>query len=162
MHRSLIPLLDLAFAETNPGPLNRCSTSTGVDAPRVLQPLVAPAPELRGSCAPRWRACCARKPRCDARRARAAAGHVAPAAHDSRQGAGPRRRAIVALVASVEKAFQVLEAFRDTHRAMSMAEIARAAQLDRSATQRLVHTMEQLGYVRRLPDSTLYGLAPRC
>jgi len=64
-------------------------------------------------------------------------------------------------VGSVEKAFQVLETFRDTHRAMSMAEIARAAQLDRSATQRLVHTMEQLGYVRRLPASTLYGLAPK-
>ena len=64
-------------------------------------------------------------------------------------------------VGSVAKAFQVLEAFRDTHRTMSMAEIARAAQLDRSATQRLVHTMEQLGYVRRLPDSALYGLAPR-
>jgi IclR family pca regulon transcriptional regulator len=64
-------------------------------------------------------------------------------------------------VGSVEKAFQVLEAFRDTHRTMSMAEIARAAQLDRSATQRLVHTMEQLGYVRRLPDSALYGLAPK-
>ena len=64
-------------------------------------------------------------------------------------------------VGSVEKAFQVLEAFRDTHRTMSMAEIARAAQLDRSATQRLVHTMEQLGYVRRLPGSSLYGLAPK-
>ena len=64
-------------------------------------------------------------------------------------------------VGSVEKAFQVLEAFRDTHRTMSMADIARAAELDRSATQRLVHTMELLGYIRRLPDSTLYGLAPR-
>lgn len=64
-------------------------------------------------------------------------------------------------VGSVEKAFQVLEAFRDTHRTMSMAEIARAARLDRSATQRLVHTMELLGYIRRLPESTLYGLAPK-
>jgi IclR family pca regulon transcriptional regulator len=64
-------------------------------------------------------------------------------------------------VGSVEKAFQVLEAFRDTHRTMSMADIARAAQLDRSATQRLVHTMELLGYIRRLPESTLYGLAPK-
>lgn len=64
-------------------------------------------------------------------------------------------------VGSVEKAFQVLEAFRDTHRTMSMADIARAAQLDRSATQRLVHTMELLGYIRRLPGSTLYGLAPK-
>lgn len=64
-------------------------------------------------------------------------------------------------VGSVEKAFQVLEAFRDAHRVMSMAEIARAAGLDRSATQRLVHTLEQLGYLRRLPDSTNYGLASR-
>ena len=64
-------------------------------------------------------------------------------------------------VASVEKAFEVLEAFRDTHRLMSMAEIARAAHLDRSATQRLVHTMEQLGYLRRLPDSALYGLTSK-
>ena len=64
-------------------------------------------------------------------------------------------------VGSVEKAFQVLEAFRDTHRVMSMADIARAADLDRSATQRLVHTMEQLGYLRRRPDSLLYGLAPK-
>ena len=64
-------------------------------------------------------------------------------------------------VGSVEKAFQVLEAFRGMNRTMSMAEIARAAELDRSATQRLVHTMEQLGYVRRLPESPLYGLAPK-
>jgi len=71
----------------------------------------------------------------------------------------PGRSAL--FVGSVEKAFQVLEAFSDTHRQMSMAEIARAANLDRSATQRLVHTMEQLGYIRRVPDSPLYGLASR-
>ena len=64
-------------------------------------------------------------------------------------------------IGSVEKAFQVLEAFKDTHRLMSMAEIARAADLDRSATQRLVHTMEQLGYIRRLPDSPLYALTSK-
>ena len=64
-------------------------------------------------------------------------------------------------VGSLEKAFQVLEAFRDTHRTMTMAEIARAAGLDRSATQRLVHTMEQLGYIRRVPGAAIYGLAPK-
>lgn len=64
-------------------------------------------------------------------------------------------------VGSVEKAFQVLEAFDGTHRRMSLAEISRAADLDRSATQRLVHTMEALGYIRRLPDSTLYGLGSK-
>ena len=64
-------------------------------------------------------------------------------------------------VGSVEKAFQVLEAFEGPHRRMSMAEIARAAELDRSATQRLVHTLELLGYIHRLPDSTLYGLGSK-
>jgi 4-hydroxy-tetrahydrodipicolinate synthase len=47
LHRKLIPLLDLAFAETNPGPLKSVLDLVGVDAPRVLQPLVAPAPALR-------------------------------------------------------------------------------------------------------------------
>lgn len=48
LHRKLIPMLDLAFAETNPGPLKSVLDLVGVNAPRVLQPLVAPAPELRG------------------------------------------------------------------------------------------------------------------
>ena len=85
------------------------------------------------------------------------------AASSARAGKSARKSAERSslFVGSVEKAFQVLEAFRDIHRLMSMAEIARAAQLDRSATQRLVHTMEQLGYIRRLPESALYGLAPK-
>lgn len=82
----------------------------------------------------------------------------APRARASSRGREDRSSLFVG---SVEKAFQVLEAFRDTHRHMSMAEIARAAGLDRSATQRLVHTMEQLGYLRRIADSPLYGLAPK-
>jgi 4-hydroxy-tetrahydrodipicolinate synthase len=47
MHRGLIPLLDMAFAETNPGPLKSVMDLVSVDAPRVLQPLVPPAAELR-------------------------------------------------------------------------------------------------------------------
>ncbi|NMM82734.1 IclR family transcriptional regulator [Acidovorax sp. SRB_14] len=64
-------------------------------------------------------------------------------------------------VGSTEKAFKVLEAFNGPSRRMSMAEIARAAELDRSATQRLVYTMEKLGYLRRLPESLLYGLTSK-
>jgi len=47
MHRELIPLMDMAFAETNPGPLKSVLDLVGVAAPRVLDPLVAPAPELQ-------------------------------------------------------------------------------------------------------------------
>ena len=46
-HRALIPLLDLAFAETNPGPLKSVLDLVGATAPRVLAPLVAPATELQ-------------------------------------------------------------------------------------------------------------------
>lgn len=49
LHRKLIPLLDLAFAETNPGPLKSVLDLVGVNAPRVLQPLKAPAAELSRS-----------------------------------------------------------------------------------------------------------------
>jgi 4-hydroxy-tetrahydrodipicolinate synthase len=47
MHRKLIPLLDMAFAETNPGPLKSVLDLVGVSAPRVLDPLLAPARELQ-------------------------------------------------------------------------------------------------------------------
>jgi 4-hydroxy-tetrahydrodipicolinate synthase len=47
LHRKLIPLLDMAFAETNPGPLKAVLDLVGVAAPRVLQPLVEPAADLR-------------------------------------------------------------------------------------------------------------------
>jgi IclR family pca regulon transcriptional regulator len=64
-------------------------------------------------------------------------------------------------VASTEKAFQVLAAFNGPNRHMTLADIARAAQLDRSATQRLVYTLETLGYVRRIPDTRTYGLTAK-
>ena len=47
LHRELIPLLDLLFAETNPGPMKSVLDLIGVAAPRVLDPLVAPAEGLQ-------------------------------------------------------------------------------------------------------------------
>ena len=46
MHRELMPLLDLAFAETNPGPLKSAWDLIGIHAPHVLAPLVPAAEEL--------------------------------------------------------------------------------------------------------------------
>src|SRR6218665_818870 len=74
--------------------------------------------------------------------------------------ANPEARSSL-FVGSTEKAFQVLEAFNGQPRHMSMAEIARNAELDRSATQRLVYTLEKLGYLRRIPDSLRYGLSSK-
>jgi len=44
---------------------------------------------------------------------------------------------------------------------MTLADIARACGLDRSATQRLVYTLEALGYLRRIPDTRNYGLTTK-
>lgn len=46
LHRRLIPLMNMAFAETNPGPMKAVMDLVGVDAPRLLAPLVQPAPDL--------------------------------------------------------------------------------------------------------------------
>ena len=49
LHRRLIPLMNMAFAETNPGPMKAVMDLVGVDAPRMLAPLVQPAEALVGS-----------------------------------------------------------------------------------------------------------------
>ncbi|SMG53600.1 4-hydroxy-tetrahydrodipicolinate synthase [Paraburkholderia susongensis] len=46
LHRTLIPLMNLAFAETNPGPMKSVMDLIGVDAPDMLAPLVKPDPAL--------------------------------------------------------------------------------------------------------------------
>jgi DNA-binding IclR family transcriptional regulator len=44
---------------------------------------------------------------------------------------------------------------------MTLADIARAADLDRSATQRLVYTLETLGYLKRIEGTRNYGLSSK-
>jgi IclR family pca regulon transcriptional regulator len=83
---------------------------------------------------------------------------VEPAAERAAAGEGDERSSL--FVGSIEKAFRVLHAFDGGQRYMTLAEIARAAQLDRSSAQRIVHTLEALGYLGRLPDSKHYG--PTC
>ena len=62
---------------------------------------------------------------------------------------------------SAEKTFRVLHAFDGQSRHMTMIDIARAADLDRSATQRVVHTLEVLGYLYRVPETRNYGLTSK-
>ncbi|MCP3472050.1 IclR family transcriptional regulator [Bradyrhizobium sp. CCGUVB1N3] len=64
-------------------------------------------------------------------------------------------------VGSTEKAFQVLHTFDGPQRFMTLADIARAANLDRSATQRLVYTLETLGYLKRIEGTRNYGLTSK-
>lgn len=64
-------------------------------------------------------------------------------------------------VASVEKAMRVLSAFGPERRWMPLADIAAASGIGRSATQRFVYTLLQLGYLQRDPATRQYGLAVR-
>jgi 4-hydroxy-tetrahydrodipicolinate synthase len=49
IHRTLIPMMNLAFAETNPGPMKAVMDLIGVHAPAMLAPLREPAEPLKQS-----------------------------------------------------------------------------------------------------------------
>ncbi|UYV36887.1 helix-turn-helix domain-containing protein [Rhodobacteraceae bacterium D3-12] len=53
------------------------------------------------------------------------------------------------MVQSVARAMRVQEAVGQATRPLSLAEIARAAEIDRSAAQRFAYTLEALGYLER-------------
>jgi len=63
-------------------------------------------------------------------------------------------------VQSLHKGLQVLEAFQG-QRAMTLPEIAAAVDITKSSAQRMVHTLEQMGYVTRDPALRGYRLTPR-
>jgi 4-hydroxy-tetrahydrodipicolinate synthase len=49
LHRRLIPLMNMAFAETNPGPMKAVMDLIGVHAPHMLKPLMRPEQPLAAS-----------------------------------------------------------------------------------------------------------------
>lgn len=69
-------------------------------------------------------------------------------------GAAPKPDRL--FVEALARGFRVLEAFADRPTAMSLAEIAAASGLDKSAAQRLVHTLVSIGYL----EKTAAGVAP--
>ncbi len=98
-------------------------------------------------------------------KAKARAPAAGPAPTQAPDGAGENgvvdKRRSTLFVGSTEKAFQVLHAFDGPQRFMTLADIARASGLDRSAAQRLVHTLETLGYIKRVPDTRTYALTSK-
>ena len=64
-------------------------------------------------------------------------------------------------VNAVAKCFRVLHAFDSGKRQMTLVEIAQDSGLDRSAAQRMVHTLETLGYLARVPGTKAYALTSR-
>lgn len=63
-------------------------------------------------------------------------------------------------VQSVEKCFRILEAFTST-RYLSLQEISRRCDYDKSTCQRMTHTLTQLGYLEQCPTTRRYALADR-
>ncbi|MCM2561317.1 IclR family transcriptional regulator [Lutimaribacter sp. EGI FJ00015] len=68
------------------------------------------------------------------------------------------QRADPLFVRSIERAMQVLSAFNHADQPMSLSQIAEAAGVDRSAAQRMVHTLRVLGYIER--DDMGRGFVP--
>ena len=64
-------------------------------------------------------------------------------------------------VNSLAKGLLVLGAYRDGPQAMTIAELAVATGIGRSASQRFVHTLEHLGYLARDPASRAYRLTTK-
>lgn len=67
-------------------------------------------------------------------------------------------RANPLFVNSVAKCMTVLRAFTGPGRFLSLLEIANRAGQDKSTAQRMVHTLHQLGYLEKCPDTRRYGL----
>ena len=73
----------------------------------------------------------------------------------------PPKREDTLFVRSIEKAFRVLTAFGAGHSSLSLAQVAQATGLDKSAAQRFTHTLERLGYLRKAPETRHFSLTPR-
>ncbi len=64
-------------------------------------------------------------------------------------------------VASIGKCFQVLEAINAAARPVALTELAALSGIDRSAVQRIGHTLHALGYLRQDPATRAYTLSGR-
>jgi IclR family transcriptional regulator, pca regulon regulatory protein len=64
-------------------------------------------------------------------------------------------------IGSVAKCFQVLEALNAAGRAVALTELAGIAQMDRSAVQRITHTLHALGYLRQHAVTRAFSLSGR-
>jgi PcaR/PcaU/PobR family beta-ketoadipate pathway transcriptional regulator len=62
---------------------------------------------------------------------------------------------------SLEKGLTVLRAFSARRRTMTLAEVAAATDITKSSAQRMVFTLEHLGYVRKHPQTRRYQLTPK-
>lgn len=75
--------------------------------------------------------------------------------------AGPDRESSTLFMGSIAKCFQVLETLNTAGRAVGLTELAALSGLDRSAVQRIAHTLRVLGYLRQDPATRALRLSGR-
>ncbi|MCB1753311.1 MAG: IclR family transcriptional regulator [Gammaproteobacteria bacterium] len=73
----------------------------------------------------------------------------------------PNKKEDRLFVASIEKAFQVLEAFRGDRRDLGLTDIMSRTSLGKSATQRYIHTLERLEYLQKDESTRRYKLSKK-
>lgn len=61
---------------------------------------------------------------------------------------------------SLEKGLAVLRAFDAAHRTLTLAELAELTGISKGSAQRTVHTLQQLGYVGKHPQTRRFQLLP--
>lgn len=65
-------------------------------------------------------------------------------------------------VSAIERGFRILETFGSGAEAMSLADVTTAAGLGKSATQRALYTLSELGYLSKDPKTKQYRLTLKC
>lgn len=75
--------------------------------------------------------------------------------------ASPAGKRSTLFVNSVEKALGVLKVFDATRPRLTLSQIAALAEMDMSTAQRFVHTLTELGYLDKDPETKNYSLSPQ-
>ena len=73
----------------------------------------------------------------------------------------PTARRSTLFVNSVEKALGVLDLFDSSRPRLTLSQIAALADMDMSAAQRFAHTLTELGYLDKDPETKNYSLSPQ-
>ena len=86
---------------------------------------------------------------------------VSPADSPSPEVPLPSTPADRLFVLSVGKCFHLLECLNHAQRPLTLTELVQMSGLEKSAVQRLTHTLRLLGYLRQHPQSRAYALSSR-
>ena len=73
----------------------------------------------------------------------------------------PKEKQDTLFVGSLDKGLRVLSLFNEHHTVLGLTEIAELTGLDKSAAQRLTHTLAALGYLSKDPETRRYAVTVR-